>query len=106
MNLKPEYIELGGRKLRVEVNWNAICEFTEITGIEFNDFCQQAIDKKASPTSIRSLIYVSIKEGERMDGHEFTISELDLGADIRPGAVFKFIEIFTRQWNDAKKKTD
>lgn len=105
MNLKPEYLDINGRKLRVEVNWNTICDFSFLTGVDFNDFCQMASDGKVTPKDLRTMLYCAIKEGERMDGRPFELTELDLGEGIRPGIIIMFVEIFTRQWNDSKKKT-
>ena len=93
--MKKDYIEIGGIKYRVEVNWNALAAFLAAVG-------RDTIDELASfntirPSEITALIAACIVEGERLDGRKCTVSALDLGAVISPADVAAFMDIYVRQ---------
>ena len=92
-----DYIELGGRKLRVEVNWNAYEEFLDLMGKgSFDDL--SALLQDLSPKTIVRLMAACVNEGERMDGHD-PLSAKEVGAMIsRDGHEMNaFLEIYMRQ---------
>ena len=93
--MKKDTIVIGGKTYRVEVNWNALSAFLAAVG-------RDTIEELASfntirPSEIAALIWACIKEGERLDGREFKLSVLDIGAVIGPADVAAFMEIYVRQ---------
>lgn len=101
-----DYLEIDGKNLRVECNFNAICDFMEKRGLKDLDFLNGSMGLQ----DWLVMMIASIKEGERMEGREASFSLLDLGArpvnDISK-LLGKFIEIFAKQnasSSDSKKK--
>lgn len=93
-----DYIELGGRRLRVEVNWNAYGELLDFCGkTSFDDLAEVLGD--FSPKGAMRLMAACINEGERMDGHDVRFSPQDIGAMVsRDGhEIPEFMRIYTSQ---------
>lgn len=90
-----EYINIAGKKHRIEFNWNALSLYCEKIGI--NDL--SAIDNIAHITPADMLIFIwcAIKEGERMDSREFEMSYLDLGAVLRTADIAEAMKIYAKQ---------
>lgn len=93
--MKKDTIVIAGKTYRVEVNWNALSAFLAAVG-------RDTIEELASfntirPSEIAALIWACIKEGERLDGREFKLSVLDIGAVIGPADVAAFMDIYVRQ---------
>ena len=93
--MKKDTIVISGKPYRVEVNWNALAAFLAAVG-------RDTIEELASfntirPSEIAALIWACIKEGERLEGREFALSVLDIGAIIGPADVAAFMEIYVRQ---------
>jgi hypothetical protein len=93
--MKKDYVKIGDREYRVEVNWNALASFLREVG-------RDTIDELASfstirPSEITALMAACIAEGERLDGRKDIPSSLDIGAVITPGDVAKFMEIYVKQ---------
>ena len=93
--MKKDTIVIAGKTYRVEVNWNALSAFLAAVG-------RDSIEELASfntirPSEIAALIWAGIREGERLEGREFNISVLDIGAVIGPADVAAFMEIYVRQ---------
>lgn len=90
-----EYINIAGKKHRIEFNWNALALYCEKIGI--NDL--SAIDNIAHITPADMLIFIwcAIKEGERMDSREFEMSYLDLGAVLRTADIAEAMKIYAKQ---------
>ena len=102
--MKKDYIKIGGIQYRVEVNWNALASFLREVG-------RDTIDELASfntirPSEIAALIWACIAEGERLDGREFKLSILDVGAVITPEDVAGFMEIYIRQSSPQMEVTE
>lgn len=89
------YLELSGKKYRVEVNWNANTDYLDQIGGE--DL--SALDNLATMKASEFLLYIHccIKEGERMDEREFKLTTLDLGGIMRQGDILKFVDIYKQQ---------
>lgn len=91
--MEQDYIEIGGVRYRARFNWNALTGFLADTG-------QDSIDAlnhfKVTPSGITVLVYHGLKEGERLDGREFTLSKEDIGANLNVPLVEKVMEIFMR----------
>ena len=93
--MKKDTIVIAGKTYRVEVNWNALSAFLAAVG-------RDTIEELASfntirPSEIAALIWACIKEGERLEGREFKLSVLDIGAVIGPADVAAFMDIYVRQ---------
>ena len=101
---------LGGREVRVEVNWNALSAFLQYIGEDSYEGLANVAAMK--PSQAPALMAAAINEGERLDGRESNLSPLDVGAIIKPKDVEAFMDIYVRQSaaqvevDGAKKKTE
>lgn len=95
--MKKDYIEIAGKRYRVESNWNALTAFLDAVGRDTLDELSK-IDT-IRPTELTALMAACIAEGERLDGRIDPPSALDLGAVISPDDVRRFLEIYVRQSN-------
>lgn len=93
--MKKDYIRIGGKQYRVEVNWNALAAFLASVGRDTVD--ELANFNTIRPSEITALIAACIVEGERLDGRKCHISALDIGAVIGPSDVVAFMDIYVRQ---------
>lgn len=93
--MKKDYIAIGGKEYRVEVNWNALAAFLASVGRDTID--ELANFSTIRPSEITALIAACIVEGERLDGRECQVSALDIGADVTPKDVAAFMDIYVRQ---------
>ena len=93
--MKKDYIAIGGKDYRVEVNWNALAAFLASVGRDTID--ELANFSTIRPSEITALIAACIVEGERLDGRDCHVSALDLGAVISPKDVAAFMDIYVRQ---------
>ena len=96
-----DYIDIAGKKYRVESNWNALTAFLEAVGRNTLDELSR-IDS-IRPSDLTALMAACIIEGERLDGNKveggiFNFA-LDLGAIISPDDVRRFLDIYVRQSN-------
>lgn len=91
--MEQDYIEIGGAKYRARFNWNALTGFLSDTG-------QDSIDAlnnfKVTPSSITVLIYHGLREGERLEGREFTLTKEDIGEHMNLPLMNSVMEIFLR----------
>jgi hypothetical protein len=90
-----EYIELAGKKYRIEFNWNTITDYCEIKNI--TDL--SALDSLASlsPGELRQFLHCAIKEGERMDGRELEITAVEFGGMLKFDDIQKLMQVFQKQ---------
>ena len=90
-----EVININGKNYRVAANWNAIRDYCQRKGIrnlqEIGNVLCFGLD------GILTMAHCCIKEGERLEGRELGISEMELGEMFSPGMMTKFIEIYARQ---------
>ena len=93
--MKKEYIEVGGKKYRVEANWNAVAEFCAKKGAV--KLSQLDILSRLGVGDILTLMHCCIKEGERMDGRDFELTEQDLGSVANAGVISRFIALYVAQ---------
>lgn len=91
--MKNDFIEISGKKYRVEFNWNAITDFLESEGLTLSDADDM---KKLKPRQITGLIYAGVVEGCRMDHQEFPYSKLEFGTMINPPQVGELLFIYQR----------
>ena len=95
--MKKDYIEIAGKRYRVESNWNALTAFLDAVGRNTLDELSK-IDS-IRPSELTALMAACIAEGERLDGRGNPPSALDLGAVISPDDVRQFLDIYVRQSN-------
>ena len=93
--MKEDYIVIGGKQYRVEANWNALSVFLKEVGRDTIDGLISF--KNLHPSEMPVLMAACIAEGERLDGREFTMKALDLGAIIKIDDVNAFLDIYVRQ---------
>ena len=93
--MKKDYINIGGNRYRVEVNWNALAAFLAAVGRDTIE--DLAGFSTIRPSEIAALIWACVSEGERLDGRGFNLSVLDVGAVIGPEEVAAFMDIYIRQ---------
>jgi len=88
-----EFISINNCEYRVEPNWNVICDFCEQKQWKITELANLA---ECSPSDINSLFYLSIVEGERLEGRKVEIPQRDLFANVNPDIVANFVRIFFR----------
>ena len=86
---------LGGREVRVEINWNALSAFLADVGRDTLEGLSTISVMK--PSEIPALMAAAINEGERLEGRESKMSALDVGALIKPADVTAFMNIYVEQ---------
>ncbi len=105
--MRKSYLTIGEIKLRVEANWNATLDYCDRKGVtELSSLDNLG---ELTPGDLTTMMHCCIKEGERLDGREFTMTEQDLGGILRPYHVGEFVRIYQEQSmiesdKDAKKK--
>ena len=102
--MKKDYIEIAGKRYRVESNWNALTAFLDSVGRNTLEELSQL--DKLRPTEVTAMMAACIAEGQRLDGSQDCPSALDLGAVITPDNVKAFFEIYARQSNPQLNKEE
>ena len=95
--MKKDYIEIAGKRYRVESNWNALTAFLDSVGR--NTLEELSKIDSIKPSELTALMAACIAEGQRLDGSKDAPSALDLGAVITPEDVRRFLDIYVRQSN-------
>ena len=95
--MKKDYIEIAGKRYRVESNWNALTAFLDSVGRNTLEELSQL--DKLRPTEVTAMMAACIAEGQRLDGCKDVPTAKDLGAVIKPDDVREFLEIYSRQSN-------
>ena len=99
--MESDYLVLtDGTRLRIELNWNVVCDFRELTGKEVADLAAE----KANLGLLRSMAWCSAKEGEACDGRELKLTEVEFGRLCNIDVIKRFNEIFTKQVTGSEKK--
>jgi hypothetical protein len=93
--MPKDFLKIGGKEYRVEVNWNALSEYLQFIGDDSYDGLANVGSMK--PSQAPALMAASINEGERLEGRETHLSPKDVGAMIRPKDVEAFMKIYVRQ---------
>lgn len=93
--MKKSYLTIGEKNYRVEANWNATLDYCDRKGVTE----LSALDNlgQLTPGDLTIMMHCCIKEGERMDGREFNMTELDLGGILRPFHIGEFVRIYQEQ---------
>lgn len=95
--MEMDYIEIKGRRYRVETNWNALTSFLAAVGRDTIDELSKI--QGIRPSELTALMAACIEEGERLEGRGDTPSAKELGAMITPEDVKTFFDIYIRQSN-------
>ncbi|MFP4365522.1 MAG: hypothetical protein ACLFQA_00375 [Bacteroidales bacterium] len=95
--MRKDYLRIGDKQYRVECNWNATVNYAERKGIE--EMAQIDDLGKMSPRDMTSFVWACTQEGERKDGNQFDVSEVDLGGMMTSTTVSQFIQIYNKQVN-------
>lgn len=104
--MAKDYMTIGDRRVRVELNWNAVAEYCSAKGETTIGFLSNV--GKMPPSELAVLVVCAVHEGERLDGRECSISVDDVLALPMRG-INRFIDIYARQAapdipEDAEKK--
>ena len=99
--MKNDYIEINGKKYRVEFNWNAITDFLESEGLQLSDVDDL---RELKPRQVTGLVYAGVCEGCRLDGKEFTFSKLEFGAMVKPPQIGELLLIYQRHTSVKKSE--
>jgi hypothetical protein len=94
MDQVRDKLRIGGAEYSVACNMNALMGFLEDRGTD--DFGALTDLTKLKPTDMLPLIAACVREGERIEGRQCSLSAKDIGevADFR--ALTDFMEIFGR----------
>jgi hypothetical protein len=88
--IKPLYLILTNeRKIRVTCNEATVKRFTELVNREIESFA----DGSATFAEIRTFAWCAAKEGEALDGRNFTLTEVELVRLMDAHAMYKLAEM-------------
>lgn len=101
--MKADYLTLtDGRKLRVEFNWNVVCELTVLTGIDMSTF----VGSNADVQLLRTIAWCCAIEGEAIEGRELELTEMEFGRLVSMEGIVAFSQILVAQsGNSGQKKS-
>lgn len=98
--MKVYYLYLSdGTKVRVEWNMNSMHEFTMLTGKQLTDLA----GTKADLGMLGVIAYCCIREGEEIDGRQFSLTEKELRQKMGMEQIIKFSEILAELSGGQKK---
>lgn len=98
-----EFISINDCEYRVEPNWNVICDFCEQKNWKITELANIA---ECSPSDMNALFYLSIVEGERMEGRKVEISQRDMFANVTPDIIAEFVKLFFKCYVGEQKGTE
>ena len=93
--MKNNYLLVEGKKVRVEMNWNAMMSFCDEKGVD--DLSKIGDAGKLTTRDLLAIMHAAIKEGERMDGNSFDLTKEQLSERLRPSDISRFMEIYKEQ---------
>jgi len=96
-----DYIEIEGKKYRVEFNWNTIANFLDAEKIPLDKLDDMS---KMTANQVSSLIYSAMKEGCRKDKIDFPYVKEDFCAMLQPDDVGALIFIYQKQTTSKQLK--
>lgn len=104
--MKKDFIEIDGRRYRVECNWDAIVTFCELKGLK----TLEALDKiqNIELRDVSPLIYACVQQGEAMENREFNVEFDEFRKLLKPTHIKGFMPIFVSQFSqpDMGQKTE
>lgn len=102
--MRHDYLILAnGRRVRIAWNMNALDEFVKTTGKELSELTSG----KTDVALLRTVAWCCAKEGEKMEGKELSLTEVEFGSLMTMSAMTAFVEIFRDQMatTDQKKSS-
>lgn len=99
--MRADYLDLNGKQVRVECNWNALVSFLEASGQ--NDMSALANLAQLRPSDVAGLMAACINEGERIEGRESNYTAESIGQTASYAAIGEFLAIYVRQSTPATK---
>lgn len=90
-----ETIIINGKEYRVAVSWNAIRDYCGRKGV--NDLTEIDSVLSFNIDGMLTMAHCCIKEGERLEGRKFEMTEEDLGAMMNPIEMTEFAKSYVRQ---------
>lgn len=90
-----DYLEISGKKYRIEANWNAITAF--LLAVNANDSVSLGNALNLKPSDYPAMMAACINEGERLDGRECNLKGSDIAVMCGIGEMMQFLAIFNRQ---------
>ena len=90
-----EYLKVGGREYRAEANWNAVAAYCRRKGVA--DLGGLDVLGRIGVEDVLPLMYCCLKEGERLEGRDFDLTEDDLGSLANAATVGQFMQLYVRQ---------
>lgn len=91
--MEQDHITLNGIRYCARFNWNALTGFLDETGQNDVDALKNF---KVTPSSVVVLIWYGLREGERLEGRDFSLTREDIGASLTAPVVESALEIFMR----------
>jgi hypothetical protein len=85
-------LTINGETYHVAVNWNAIKDYCNRRGL--TDLSQLERAVAFDVDGALTMAHCCIREGERLAGREFTLTEEELGGDMTPIDVLQFMQIY------------
>jgi len=102
-------VETRGVKYPIRFGFNATADFSEMSGLTIADL--QKLGENITPSAVRSLAYVGLKHGARINGEKFQLTIEDIGdmMDEDPSFLENVLKCFSNdlpQNNGEEKKQD
>lgn len=92
--MKNDYLTLtNGRTVRIMFNMNALHDVSQLAGIEITDLASG----KADIGVLRTIAWCSAIEGEKAEGKELGLSEIEFGRLMNMSQIVAFSAILTEQ---------
>lgn len=95
MIMEKRFLDIRGKKVRVEANWNAIADFCRRKNIV--DLSQIDMLSRIGVDDILPLMHCCVKEGERLEGREVMMTEDELGSSVNTAKMGEFMRIYAEQ---------
>ena len=89
------FITIRGREYRVEVNWNAVEDYSRMKGMPISDALKLSLQEG---DAIKVMMTAAIREGERLEGRTFDLDPTRLGELISLKNVTDFLNIYKEQY--------
>ena len=93
--MDKRFVIIRGKEYRIEVNWNAFEEFARLKGATITDALSLSLQEG---DNIKVMMTAAIKEGERLEGREFTMTPVEVGEILTPVAVSQFLAVYREQY--------
>ena len=105
--MEKRFVKIRGKQYRVEVNWNAFEEFARLKGVSITNALSLDLQEG---DNIKVMMTAALKEGERLEGREFTLTPVQVGEILTPVAVSQFLNVYREQYigeeGDRKEAAD